>query len=76
MYLNAGCEITFAVANTTPMILMIRPHSGLGQWVAQQSYTLSPLMPPKSSRAEVALWLPMGATLPMWPLPLNLALPN
>ncbi len=45
MYLNAGCEITFDVANATPMILMIRPRSGLGQWVAQQSYTLSPFVP-------------------------------
>jgi transglutaminase-like putative cysteine protease len=45
MYLNAGCEITFDVASPTPMILMLRPRSGAGQWVAQEAYALSPNVP-------------------------------
>jgi transglutaminase-like putative cysteine protease len=42
MYLQAGCEITFEVAAPTPMVLMLRPRSGYGQWVAQELYTFKP----------------------------------
>src|ERR1700742_3966265 len=42
MRLNAGCEITFDLAAPTPLILMLRPRSGYGQWVIQERYDLSP----------------------------------
>lgn len=42
MYLQAGCEITFAVTAPTPMVLMLRPRSGYGQWVAQELYSFTP----------------------------------
>jgi transglutaminase-like putative cysteine protease len=45
MYLQAGCEIVFAVDVPTPMVLMLRPRSGAGQWIAQESYALTPAVP-------------------------------
>jgi hypothetical protein len=29
----------------TPLILMLRPRSGVQQWVAREAYTLSPRVP-------------------------------
>ena len=29
----------------TPLILMLRPRSGMQQWVAREAYTLSPSVP-------------------------------
>jgi transglutaminase-like putative cysteine protease len=45
MRLNAGCELTFDVSEPTPLVLMLRPRSGYGQWVIQERYNLSPLVP-------------------------------
>jgi transglutaminase-like putative cysteine protease len=45
MRLNAGCEITFDVAEITPFVLMLRPRSGYGQWVTQEQYLLSQNVP-------------------------------
>jgi transglutaminase-like putative cysteine protease len=45
MRLNAGCEITFEVAAPTPFVLMLRPRSGYGQWVAHEAYQLEPAAP-------------------------------
>jgi len=45
MRLKAGCEIDFDVAQATTFLLMLRPRSGYGQWVAQEEYTLSPEVP-------------------------------
>jgi transglutaminase-like putative cysteine protease len=45
MRLEAGCEITFEVAAPAPLLLMLRPRSGSGQWVAQESYELTPRVP-------------------------------
>lgn len=45
MYLQAGCDILFNVDTPTPMVLMLRPRSGHGQWVAQELYALSPNVP-------------------------------
>lgn len=42
MWLRTGCEITFDVEIATPFILMLRPRSGVNQWVARESYTLKP----------------------------------
>ncbi len=45
MWLRTGCSITFDVSIATPFILMLRPRSGLQQWVARESYTLKPSVP-------------------------------
>ncbi|NJP06464.1 MAG: transglutaminase family protein [Chloroflexaceae bacterium] len=42
MHLDAGCELIFAVTETTPMVLMLRPRSGSSQWVAQETYEFQP----------------------------------
>jgi transglutaminase-like putative cysteine protease len=45
MWLRTECDITFNVSIPTPFILMLRPRSGVQQWVARQSYTLTPSVP-------------------------------
>ncbi len=45
MHLDAGCEITFEMGGFTPLVLMLRPRSGYGQWIGQESYTLTPSVP-------------------------------
>ncbi len=42
MWLRTGCTITFDVIIDTPFILMLRPRSGMNQWVAREAYTLKP----------------------------------
>jgi transglutaminase-like putative cysteine protease len=45
MWLRTGCNITFEVDIPTPFILMLRPRSGLQQWVSRDSYILTPSVP-------------------------------
>lgn len=45
MRLNAGCQISFEATAPTPVILMLRPRSGYGQWVASEQYWRSPSLP-------------------------------
>lgn len=45
MWLRTRCCITFDVSVGTPFILMLRPRSGINQWVARESYTLKPSVP-------------------------------
>lgn len=45
MWLRTGCSLTFDVSMATPFILMLRPRSGIHQWVARESYTLKPSVP-------------------------------
>lgn len=45
MWLRTECNITFDVSVATPFILMLRPRSGMHQWVARESYTLKPSVP-------------------------------
>jgi transglutaminase-like putative cysteine protease len=45
MRLDAGCEISFEASAPTPLILMLRPRSGLGQWVFREEYLLEPSVP-------------------------------
>jgi hypothetical protein len=45
MRLKAGCEICFEIQAPTPFVLMLRPRSGYGQWIAQEGYSLSPRAP-------------------------------
>jgi transglutaminase-like putative cysteine protease len=45
MLLKAGCTIHFDVYDPTPLILKLRPRSGYSQWIAYESYTLTPFVP-------------------------------
>ncbi|WP_341937977.1 transglutaminase family protein [Marinimicrobium sp. C2-29] len=45
MWLRAGCDIQFDESEPAPFILMLRPRSGTSQWVARESYTLTPSVP-------------------------------
>lgn len=45
MQLEAGCEIAFEAQASTPVILMLRPRSGYGQWVSREAYLLTPEVP-------------------------------
>lgn len=45
MRLEAGCQIFFEAAAPTPVILMLRPRSGDGQWVIREEYLLDPIVP-------------------------------
>jgi transglutaminase-like putative cysteine protease len=42
MQLNAGCQLLFEASAPTPVILMLRPRSGYGQWVTREEYQLEP----------------------------------
>lgn len=45
MLLHAVCEITFDVSAPTPLILMLRPRSGSGQWITREFYLTDPMVP-------------------------------
>src|SRR5471032_2484946 len=45
MWLRIGCKLDFHIASPTPLILMLRPRSGAQQWVARESYMLTPSVP-------------------------------
>lgn len=45
MRLEAGCKISFEAEAPTPLILMLRPRSGLGQWIVREEYELTPSVP-------------------------------
>lgn len=45
MRLEAGCEITLELEAPTPLMFMLRPRSGEGQWVTRQCYELSADVP-------------------------------
>ncbi|MFD2932237.1 transglutaminase domain-containing protein [Spirosoma flavum] len=42
MQLNAGCELSFYAQSPTPLILMLRPRSGAGQWIIREEYQITP----------------------------------
>lgn len=42
MQLNAGCELTFDAKTPTPLVLMLRPRSGAGQWIIREEYQITP----------------------------------
>ena len=44
-WIKATCDINFHMDACTPLVLMLRPRSGSQQWVARESYTLSPHVP-------------------------------
>ena len=45
MWIRASSEFQFEVRSPTPLIFMLRPRSGAQQWVASESYTLTPNVP-------------------------------
>jgi transglutaminase-like putative cysteine protease len=45
MRLNAGCKISFEANEPVPMIFMLRPRSGLGQWISREEYMIEPNVP-------------------------------
>ena len=45
MWLRTSCKLNFTVGAPTPFILMLRPRSGAQQWVARETYTLTPSVP-------------------------------
>lgn len=45
MWLKATCKLDFQMQALTPLVLMLRPRSGAQQWVAKESYTLTPYVP-------------------------------
>lgn len=45
MRLHAGCQISYEASAPTPLIFMLRPRSGQGQWVMREEYLLTPSVP-------------------------------
>ncbi len=45
MKLKAGCHLSFEAIASSPLILMLRPRSGLGQWVIREEYWFEPTVP-------------------------------
>lgn len=45
MRLEAACELEFDIPAPVPMLLMLRPRSGDGQWVEEERYSISPRVP-------------------------------
>lgn len=44
MWLSTECNLTFDITTPTPFILMLRPRNDFNQWVAEQTYTISPII--------------------------------
>jgi len=45
MWIRTTCNLEFQMGDSTPLILMLRPRSGIQQWIAREAYTLSPNVP-------------------------------
>lgn len=45
MWLRTACDLTFEVSIPTPFVLILRPRSGVQQWVAREAYMLRPSVP-------------------------------
>jgi transglutaminase-like putative cysteine protease len=46
MWLQTRCEMAFTIETPTPFILMLRPRSGLQQWIESEEYVLKPSVQP------------------------------
>jgi transglutaminase-like putative cysteine protease len=44
MRLKAGCDLRVETQEETPLVAMLRPRSGEGQWIANESYALEPFV--------------------------------
>ncbi|MGD8933506.1 MAG: transglutaminase family protein [Gammaproteobacteria bacterium] len=45
MRLETSCDLTFDIAMPTPFVLMLRPRSGMQQWISREEYRLEPHVP-------------------------------
>jgi len=45
MWVRASCSLEFCPPVATPFLLMLRPRSGMQQWVAREEYALIPSVP-------------------------------
>lgn len=45
MWVQASCSLEFNPSVATPFLLMLRPRSGMQQWVSSEQYTLLPSVP-------------------------------
>jgi len=45
MWLYTSCDLTFDITEPTHFVLMLRPRSGVQQWVAREEYLLVPSVP-------------------------------
>jgi transglutaminase-like putative cysteine protease len=45
MRLAAKCEMSLEVEEPAPLVAMLRPRSGEGQWVVRESYEIEPFVP-------------------------------
>lgn len=45
MWVHASCSLEFNIPVATPFLLMLRPRSGMQQWVAREQYALVPSVP-------------------------------
>jgi transglutaminase-like putative cysteine protease len=45
MWVHASCFLEFNPEVETPFLLMLRPRSGMQQWIAREEYTLVPSVP-------------------------------
>lgn len=45
MWLHASCSLEFDIPVYTPFLLMLRPRSGLQQWIGREQYVLAPSVP-------------------------------
>lgn len=45
MQLNVGCTLYFDAQEATPVIFMLRPRSGSGQWIIAEEYEITPNVP-------------------------------
>ena len=45
MWLKARCELAYILQQPTPFVFMMRPRSSPRQWVAQETYNISPNTP-------------------------------
>ncbi|MBU2237844.1 MAG: transglutaminase family protein [Gammaproteobacteria bacterium] len=45
MWLEASSTLEFNIETPSPFVLMLRPRSGMQQWIAREEYVLSPSVP-------------------------------
>jgi transglutaminase-like putative cysteine protease len=45
MRLHISCYLKFEISESTPFILMLRPRSGVQQWVEREEYKITPSIP-------------------------------
>lgn len=45
MWVRAACSLEFEIPGETPFLFMLRPRSGMQQWIAREQYTLVPSVP-------------------------------